>query len=65
LWIQCVSRMDLLSLIKLPIYGLYNWRLTNQLRDRPLPQHVIDEVIDDHKVAMLSDEASGHVQARC
>ena len=28
-------------------------------------RHVIDEVIDEHKVAMLSDEASGHLQARC
>jgi len=56
--------MDLPSLIKLPIYGLYNWRLTNPLQDRPPPRHVIDEVIDDHKVAMLSGEASGHVQAR-
>ena len=28
-------------------------------------RHVIVEVIDDHKVAVLSDEASGHVQARC
>ena len=28
-------------------------------------RHIIDEVIDDHKVAMVSGEASGHVQARC
>ena len=64
MWIQCVSRMDLLSLIKLPIYGLYNWRLTNQLRDRPLPQHVAVILDGNRRFARsrgFSSPSKGHL----